>query len=75
MGVDQISQLRSNFTISAKFHNPGILGIPGVMAVPEFLRCFGTVRFGVFFCCYAVRILSNGLRSISGDEIIFCKYF
>ena len=33
MGVDQISQLRPNFTISAKFHNPGILGIPGVRAV------------------------------------------
>ena len=37
MGVDQI------FTISAKFHNtgiPGILGIPGVRAVSQFLRCF-----------------------------------
>ena len=40
MGVDQISQLRPNFTISAKFHNPGILGIPGVRAVSQFLRCF-----------------------------------
>ena len=37
MGVYQI------FTISAKFHNtgiPGILGIPGVRAVSQFLRCF-----------------------------------
>ena len=40
MGVDQISQFRPNFTISAKFHNPGILGIPGVRAVSQFLRCF-----------------------------------
>ena len=28
-----------NFTISAKFHNPGILGIPGVRAASQFLRC------------------------------------
>ena len=40
MGVDQISQFRPNFTISAKFHNPGILGIPEVRAVSQFLRCF-----------------------------------
>ena len=40
MGVDQISQFRPNFTISAKFHNPGILGIPGVRAVSQCLRCF-----------------------------------
>ena len=40
MGVDQISQFRPNFTISAKFHNAGILGIPGVRAVSQFLRCF-----------------------------------
>ena len=34
---------RPNFTISAKFHNPGIpgiLGIPGVRVVSQFLRCF-----------------------------------
>ena len=39
----QISQVRPNFTISAKFHNPGILGIlgiPGVRTVSQFLRCF-----------------------------------
>ena len=42
MGVDQISQFRPNFTISAKFHNPGILGIPGVRAVSQFFRCFFT---------------------------------
>ena len=40
MGVDQISKFRPNFTISAKFHNPGILGIPGVRAVSQFLQCF-----------------------------------
>ena len=39
MGVDQISQFRPNFTISAKFYNPGILGTPGVRAVSQFLRC------------------------------------
>ena len=32
MGVD--------ITISTKFHNPGILGIPGVRAVSQCLRCF-----------------------------------
>ena len=32
-------QFRPNFTISAKFHNPGILEIPGVRAVLQFLRC------------------------------------
>ena len=47
MGVDQISQFRPNFTISAKFYNPGIpgiLGIPGVRAVflGQYLRCFIT---------------------------------
>ena len=35
MGVDQISQLRPNFTISGKLDNPGI---PGVRAVSQFLR-------------------------------------
>ena len=41
-GVDQISQFQANFTISAKFHNPGIpiiLRIPGVKEVSQFLRC------------------------------------
>ena len=40
MRVDKISQFRPNFTTSAKFHNPGILGIPGVRAVSQFLQCF-----------------------------------
>ena len=37
----------ANFTISAKFHNPGIpeiLGIYGVRAVSQFLRCFNCER-------------------------------
>ena len=42
MRVDQTSQFRPNFTISSKFHNPGILGIPGVRAVSQFSRCFFT---------------------------------
>ena len=29
-----------NFTISAKFHNPGILVIPGVREVSQYLRCY-----------------------------------
>ena len=53
MGVDKISQLRPIFTISAKFHNPRILGIPGVRAVSQFLRCL----FSVF------RIVSPGIWS------------
>ena len=47
MGVDQISQFRQTFTISAKFHNPGIpgiLGIPGVRTVSQFLRCFNVIH-------------------------------
>ena len=43
MGIDQILHFRPNFSISAKFHNPGIpgiLGIPGVRVVSQFLRCF-----------------------------------
>ena len=37
MEVDQISKFWPNFTISAKFHNPGI---PGVRAVSQFCDVF-----------------------------------
>ena len=40
MGVDQISQFQLDLIISAKFHNPGILGMSRVRAVSQFLRCF-----------------------------------
>ena len=59
------------FTISDIFHNPGIpeiLGIPGVRAVSQFLRCF--VLFVILECDY-----SNCSILISDVGAILCICF
>ena len=84
MGVDQISQFRPNFTISAKFYNPGIpgiLGIPGVRAVflGQYLRCFITfVKGGHSWRGWLFRRAGSDTRDskvIYANLINCCKTF
>ena len=49
MNSDQTDGGWPNFTTAAKFHNPGILGIPAVRAVSQFLRCFDNISH---FCLF-----------------------